>query len=111
MTCYIEVWESEKDYEYNRNYNGIGEEPKEPKFVFAYDNFTWLEKHISKHPKFWENYELFKMADNVRRILENEKLKGPHPDHDNLKFMERDFLNLLDIPIGDDFIGVCYINK
>ena len=111
MTCYVEVWESKEDYEYSRNYNGNGEQPKEPKFVFAYDNFKWMEKYISNHQKFWEIWELFQMAADGCRVVENERWKGPHPDHDNLKFMEKDFWKLTEIPIGSNFIGVCYINK
>lgn len=111
MTSYVEVWESKEDYEYSRNYNGVGDLPKEPKFVFAYDNFTWMEKYISNHPKFWEIWELFQMAADGCRVVENESWKGPHPDHHNLKFMEKDFWKLTEIPIGSDFIGVCYINK
>ena len=111
MTCYVEVWESQKDYEYFRNYNGVGDEPKEPKFVFAYDNFTWMEKYISNHPKFWEIHELLQLAAEACLILENEKWKGPHPDHNNLKVMKLQFLLLTKSPIINDFIGVCYINK
>lgn len=55
MTSYVEIWESKEDYEYAQNFNGDGEQPKEPKFVFAYDNFKWMEKYISNHPKFWKN--------------------------------------------------------
>lgn len=47
----------------------------------------------------------------IAEVIENEFWKGLHPDHDNLKFMEKDFWKLTEIPIGSDFIGVCYINK
>lgn len=112
MTSYVEIWESKEDYEYHRNYNGDGEDPKEPKFVFAYDNFKWMEKYISNHQKFWKIWELFQMAADGCRVVENESWKGPHPDHDNLKFMDKDFWKLTEIiPFGSNFIAVCYINK
>lgn len=47
----------------------------------------------------------------ISEVIENESWKGPHPDHANLKFMEKDFWKLTEIPIGSDYIGVCYINK
>lgn len=111
MTSYVEILESKEDYEYAQNFNGDGEQPKEPKFVFAYDNFKLMEKYISNHPKIWKNWELFQMAADCCRVVENESWKGPHPDHDNLKFMDKDFWKLTEIPFGSNFIGVCYINK
>ena len=80
-------------------------------FDFLYDNFKWMEKYISNHPKFWKNWELFQMAADGCRVVENESWKGPHPDHDNLKFMDKDFWKLTENPIGRNYIGVCYINK
>ena len=71
----------------------------------------FLEKYISNHPKFWEIWELFQMAADGCRVVENESWKGPHPDHDNLKFMDKDFWKLTENPIGRNFIGVCYIRK
>ena len=111
MTSYVEIWESKEDYEYAQNFNGVGENPKEPKIVFAYDNFKWMEKYISNQPKFWKICELFQMAADGCRVLNNESWKGPHPDHDNLKFMDKDFWKLTEIPIGSNFIAVCYIKK
>lgn len=35
MTSYVEIWESKEDYEYAQNFNGDGEQQKEPKFVFC----------------------------------------------------------------------------
>lgn len=111
MTSYIEIWENQEAYDYHRNWNGIGKEPDEPKFAWAYDDFKWLEKFITKHNKRWEIWELFQIAAWASRELENENWKGPHPDHDNLKFFEKDSWEMTAIPIGSDYFGICYINK
>ena len=59
----------------------------------------------------WEIWELFQIAAWASRELENENWKGPHPDHDNLKFFEKDSWEMTAIPIGSDYFGICYINK
>ena len=114
MTSHIDIWESKEAYEYYRNWNGIGDEPDEPLFSFAYDDFEFLEKFIEKHPKFWEMWEIFQVAAWAERERENESWKGLHRDHDNLKFFSDDTWKLTEcskLAPGTKAIGVFYINK
>ena len=73
MTSHFDVWESKEAYEYYRDWNGIGEEPKEPLLSFSYEDFHWLENFINKHSKFWEIWEIFQVAAWAEREREYEK--------------------------------------
>lgn len=108
MTSHIDIWENKEAYEYNRNWNGFGEAPAEPLFSFVYDDFKWLEDYISQHNKFWEIWEIFQLAAFAERERDKESWKGPHRDHENLKFFSDDTWNLTSLPIGTKCIGVFY---
>ena len=114
MTSHFEIWESKEAYEYYRNWNGVGDEPAEPLMSFSYENFHWLENFINKHSKFWEMWEIFQVAAWCEGELENESWKGPHPEHDNLKFFSDDTWKLTEcseLAPGTKAIGVFYIEK
>ena len=59
-------------------------------------------------------WEIFQVAAWCEGELENESWKGPHPEHDNLKFFSDDTWKLTEcseLAPGTKAIGVFYIEK